>query len=191
MRLLEERIRKDGKVLPGNVLKAGSFLNHLIDDSLLESIGGEIAALFRKDGITKILTVEASGIAVACYTARHLRVPVLFAKKRESSNVDGEVYSAEITSYTKKDRCRIFVEREFLLSSDRVLVLDDFLARGEAMRGLISLVRQAGAVLCGCAAAIEKGFQGGGDALRAEGVRVESLAIIDAMDENSVTFREI
>lgn len=190
MKLLEDRILRDGKVFPGEVLKVSCFLNHLIDDSLLEDIGGEIAALYQKDRVTKIMTIEASGIAIACYTARHLHVPVLFAKKSKTSNISDSVYSAAVKSYTHNNTNTIVAEKEFLCADDRVLVIDDFLAHGEAIRGLMSLIEQAGATLVGCAVAIEKGFQGGGDALRAEGVRVESLAIIESMSENALKFRE-
>lgn len=182
---------KDGKVFPGEVLKVGGFLNHMIDDSLLEEIGKEICALYQNENVNKILTIEASGIAIACYAARHLHAPVLFAKKSKTSNIDGNsVYSAEVVSYTHHNVNTIVVEKEYLGSDDRVLIIDDFLAHGEALRGLISLVNQAGATVVGCAIAIEKGFQGGGDALRAEGVRVESLAIVESMSENALTFRE-
>lgn len=191
MKLLEQRILKDGKVFPGEVLKVGGFLNHMIDDSLLEEIGKEICALYQNENVNKILTIEASGIAIACYAARHLHAPVLFAKKSKTSNIDGNsVYSAEVVSYTHHNVNTIVVEKEYLKSDDRVLIIDDFLAHGEALRGLISLVNQAGATVVGCAIAIEKGFQGGGDALRAEGIRVESLAIVESMSENALTFRE-
>ena len=189
MKLLEERIVRDGKVYPGEVLKVGGFLNHLIDDSLMEEIGKEIYALYLHDNITKIMTIEASGIAIACYAARHLHAPVLFAKKSKTSNISDSLYAAEVVSYTHHNTNTVVVEKEFLKPSDRVLIVDDFLAHGEALRGLISLVGQAGATLVGCAVAIEKGFQGGGDALRNEGVRVESLALIESMDETSVKFR--
>ncbi len=167
MELLEKRILKEGKVYPGEVLKVGGFLNHLIDDSLLQEIGKEIGALYRDTNVNKIITIEASGIAIACYTAMQLHVPVLFAKKTKTSNVSSNLYSAEVTSYTHQNTNTIVVEKEYLTSNDRVLITDDFLAHGEALRGLISLVKQAGATLVGCAVAIEKGFQGGGDKLRA------------------------
>lgn len=189
MVLLEERILRDGKVFPGEVLKVGSFLNHLIDDSLLEEIGKEISTLFKDQRITKILTIEASGIAIACYAARHLRASVLFAKKNKTANISNDVYSAEIKSYTHGKTNTVMVEKAYLNSDDRVLIVDDFLARGEALRGLIEIVKKADASLVGCAIAIEKGFQGGGDELRRQGVRVESLAIIEAMDENGIKFR--
>lgn len=189
MVLLEERILRDGKVFPGEVLKVGSFLNHLIDDSLLEEIGKEIGTLYKDQKITKILTIEASGIAIACYAARHLHASVLFAKKNKTANISDNVFSSEVKSYTHGKTNTIIVEKEYLNSADRVLIVDDFLARGEALRGLIEIVNKSGATLVGCAVAIEKGFQGGGDELRKQGVRVDSLAIIDAMDENGLKFR--
>lgn len=190
MKYLQEKICKEGVLLPGEVLKVGGFLNHLIDDDLLEQIGKEIATLFCKDNVTKILTIEASGIAIACYTARHIHCPVLFAKKEKTSNVSNSVYSTQIVSYTHNKVSTVIVEKQYLTSSDRVLIVDDFLARGEALTGMISLVHQANATLVGCAAVIEKGYQGGGDALRKQGIRVESLAIIDKMTDKEITFRE-
>ncbi len=190
MHTLEERILKDGKVYPGNVLKVGSFLNHMIDEQLLDDMGKEISALFCEQNITKILTIEASGIAIACAVARYLKAPVLFAKKSKTSNISKDCYCADVVSYTHGNTNTIMVEKQYLASSDKVLIVDDFLAHGEALRGLISLIKQAGAQLVGCAIAIEKGFQGGGDALRAEGVRVESLAIVESMSDTSLTFRK-
>lgn len=190
MKLLEERILRDGKVFPGEVLKVGGFLNHLIDDSLLEEIGKEICALYCHDQITKIMTIEASGIAIACYAARHLHAPVLFAKKSKTANISDALYCAEVVSYTHHNTNTVVVEKEYISPYDRVLIIDDFLAHGEALRGLISLVNQAGATLVGCAVAIEKGFQGGGDKLREEGIRVESLAIVESMTDDAVTFRK-
>ena len=190
MKYLQQRILQDGKVFPGEVLKVSSFLNHQLDDCLLDQVGKHISDLFANEKITKILTIEASGIAIACYTARYIHTQVLFAKKEKTSNVSDTVYSAQVVSYTHKKTSTIVVDKEFLTKDDRVLVVDDFLARGEALRGLISLIDQAGATLVGCAIAIEKGFQGGGDQLRAQGVRVESLAIIDSMTDDSITFRE-
>ncbi len=190
MHSLEERILKDGKVYPGNVLKVGSFLNHLIDEQLLDEMGKEISALFCEQNVTKILTIEASGIAIACAAARYLKAPVLFAKKSKTSNISSDCYSADVVSYTHHKTNTIVVEKQYLVEGDKVLIVDDFLAHGEAIRGLKSLVEQAGAELVGCAIAIEKGFQGGGDALRAEGVRVESLAIVESMSDTSLTFRK-
>ena len=191
MKLLEERILADGKVFPGEVLKVGGFLNHLIDDSLLEEIGKEIHALFADGNVTKLMTIEASGIAIACYAARHFHAPVLFAKKAKTSNISSDCYTAEVKSYTHGNINSVFVEKEYLKAGDRVLIIDDFLAHGEALRGLISLVRQAGAELVGCAVAIEKGYQGGEDSLRAQGYKVCSLAIIDSMsDDGKIVFRK-
>lgn len=190
MRILEERISRDGKIYPGEVLKVGSFLNHLIDDRLLEEIGKEIGALFSDSTITKILTIEASGIAIACAAARYVHAPVLFAKKTKTSNISDDCYRADVLSYTHGGKNTVIAEKQYLQADDKVLIVDDFLAHGEALRGLISLVSQAKAELVGCAVAIEKGFQGGGDALRAEGVRVQSLAVIDSMDGDCVKFRK-
>lgn len=189
MRLLEERILKDGKVYPGEVLKVGGFLNHLIDDGLMEEIGKEVDSLFCRDKITKILTIEASGIAIACACAHYVHAPILFAKKSKTANISADCYTATVKSYTHGNTNTIFVEKQYLTSEDRVLIVDDFLAHGEALRGLIALVKDAGAELVGCAIAIEKGFQGGGDKLRAEGVRVESLAIVESMSDSGLTFR--
>jgi xanthine phosphoribosyltransferase len=189
MDLLKQRIVKDGKVFPGNILKVSGFLNHLIDSSLMKEIGKEVCRLFEGEKITKILTIEASGIAIACAVASELNVPVLFAKKHKSSNVADTVYCAQVKSYTHGNENTVVVEKEYLSADDRVLIVDDFLAHGEALRGLVSLVRQAGATLVGCVAAVEKGYQGGGDSIRAEGVRVESLAIIDEMSEDKIIFR--
>lgn len=190
MKLLEERILRDGKVYPGEVLKVGGFLNHLIDDALLEEIGKEIYAHFRDKNVTKLITIEASGIAIACYAARHFHAPVLFAKKSKTANISSDCYTTEVVSYTHGGTSTVYVEKEYLCAGDRVLIIDDFLAHGEAMRGLIELVRQAGAELVGCAAAIEKGFQGGGDALRAKGVDLYSLAVIDSMNDGGIVFRD-
>ena len=189
MRLMEEKIRQEGKVLSGGILKVGNFLNQQIDTRFLRRIGQEIAGLYRQEGVTKVLTIEASGIAIAAAAAMELDVPMVFAKKHKTSNVDGEIYSSTVHSFTHNTDYHIVVSRDYLLPEDRVLLVDDFLANGHALRGLIDLIRQAGAELAGVAAAIEKGFQGGGDALRAEGIRVESLAVIDRMDENAIVFR--
>lgn len=189
MDLLKQRIVKDGKVFPGNILKVSGFLNHLIDSSLMKEIGKEVCRLFEGEKITKILTIEASGIAIACAVASELNVPVLFAKKHKSSNITNTVYSAQVKSYTHGNVNTVVVEKECLSSDDRVLIVDDFLAHGESLRGLIDLVKQAGAEVVGAAIAIEKGYQGGGDALRAEGYKVESLAIVESMGEDGITFR--
>ena len=188
MRLLEERILQDGKVLPGGVLMVGSFLNQQIDASLLRAIGKEMASLFADSGVNKVLTVEASGIAMASAAAMELNVPMVFAKKHKSSNVDGSVYSATVHSFTHGNDYEMVVSRDYLSAGDRVLLVDDFLASGNALEGLICLLEQAGATLCGVSCAIEKRFQGGGDALRAKGIRVESLAIVESMTDDGLTF---
>lgn len=189
LKILEDKILKDGRVMPGNILNVGSFLNQQLDPALLMSMGQEVARLFSGKEITKILTIEASGIAVAVTVGSALNVPVLFAKKHRSGNVAGSVYKTTVHSYTHGNDYEAVVPSEYLYASDKVLLVDDFLANGAALRGLISLVEQAGAELVGAAVAIEKGFQKGGDDLRAEGVRVESLAIIDRFENGTVVFR--
>ena len=190
MKILEERILRDGKVKPGNVLKVGGFLNHLIDQQLLDEIGKEISALFCGQNITKILTIEASGIAIACAAAHYVQAPVLFAKKSKTINISSDCYCAEVYSFTHQVTNAIMVEKDFLCADDRVLIVDDFLANGAAIAGLMSIVEQACATLVGCAVAIEKGFQGGGDAFRKKGVNVQSLALVDSMDDNgNIIFR--
>ena len=190
MKLLEERIRKDGKMLGGHVLKVSSFLNHCIDSDLMTEIGAEIARLYAGDGVTKILTIEASGIAIAIAAGMTMHVPVLFAKKHRSSNVSGAVYQTTVHSFTHNTDYNVVVESDYLNENDRVLIVDDFLANGYAIKGLLDIISQAGAHTVGLAIAVEKGFQDGGKILRDEGLRVESLAIIDDMDENGITFRE-
>ena len=189
MKLLEERILREGKVLPGGVLTVGSFLNQQIDASLLRAMGQEIASLFAGSGVSKVLTVEASGIALAAAAAMEMNVPMVFAKKHKSSNVDGSVYSTQVHSFTHGSDYDMVVSRDYLTADDCVLLVDDFLASGNALEGLIRLTEQAGAALCGASCAIEKRFQGGGDALRARGFRVESLAVIERMDEGHIYFR--
>ncbi len=183
MQLLEDRIRKDGKVKAGNVLKVDSFLNHQMDIALFAEIGKEFRRLFAADNVTKILTIEASGIGIACITAQYFGVPVVFAKKNQTKNIAGEVYTSKVESFTHGRVYDILVSKDFLKPEDRVLIIDDFLANGSALRGLIQLVRDAGATLVGAGIAVEKGFQPGGELIRGMGVRVESLAIVDAMDE--------
>lgn len=190
MKLLEERILKDGKVLDGDILKVDSFLNHQIDVQLAAEMGKEFYKKFGPENVTKILTIEASGIAIACLTAHSFGCPVLFAKKTATSNLSEDVYSAEVFSYTHGKKNNVLVSKQYLSPSDRVLIVDDFAANGEAARGLISLVKKAGATLVGVGIAIEKGYQGGGDALRKEGVDVYSLAIVDKMDKNGIVFRK-
>lgn len=189
MKLLEERILKEGRVRPGNILKVDSFLNHQLDICLLDELGAEFFAHFKDCGITKIVTIESSGIAIACMAARHFHVPVVFAKKSKSKNLDGDLYRAVITSYTHGGDYTAVLEQRFLNESDNILILDDFLATGSAQRGLLSIAQQAGAKVAGIGIAVEKGFQGGGDELRSEGYDVYSLALIDHMTDDSVTFR--
>jgi len=188
MKQMEEKILREGKILPGGILKVGGFLNQQIDTDFLKAMGGEIARLFAGSGVTKILTIEASGIAVAVAAGMAMGVPVVFAKKHRTSNVDGDTWSTVVHSFTHNMDYTVVVSRDYLTSADRVLLVDDFLANGAALRGLIELVRMAGASLAGACAAIEKRFQGGGDRLRAEGVRVESLAVIERMDGGEIEF---
>lgn len=191
MKLLEERIRKDGTVKAGNVLKVDSFLNHQMDIDLFNEMGKEWARLFADRKITKILTVEASGIGIACVAAQHFHVPVVFAKKSQSVNIDGEVYSTKIESFTHKRVYDVIVSKKFLHPEDHILIIDDFLANGYALEGLIDIVNKAGASVEGVGIAVEKGFQKGGDLIRSKGIRVESLAIVESMDDKTgeITFR--
>lgn len=191
MRILEERIQTEGCVKPGNILKVDAFLNHQMDIGLLEEIGAEFCRRFAGKSITKVLTIETSGIAIAYPVARILGVPLVFAKKNKSVNLDGEVYTAEVDSFTTKKRNTVMVAKKFLQPEDRVLIIDDFLANGYALQGLISLVEAADATVEGLGIVIEKGFQDGGHRLRNLGFHLESLAIIDSMDAKtgSITFR--
>lgn len=191
MKLLEERIRKDGTVKAGNVLKVDSFLNHQMDIDLFNEMGKEWARLFADRKITKILTVEASGIGIACVAAQHFHVPVVFAKKSQSVNIDGEVYSTKIESFTHKRVYDVIVSKKFLHPEDHILIIDDFLANGCALEGLIDIVNKAGASVEGVGIAVEKGFQKGGDLIRSKGIRVESLAIVESIDDKTgeITFR--
>ncbi|MBQ5999198.1 MAG: xanthine phosphoribosyltransferase [Treponema sp.] len=191
MNFLEERIVKDGVIREGNVLKVDSFLNHQIDISLLEQIGAELKKRFAGKKITKILTIEASGIGIACIVARYFNVPVLFAKKTQSINIDGDKYSADVESFTHKCLNHVFVSKKYLQPEDKVLIIDDFLARGAALLGLTEIVRQAGAEVVGIGIAIEKGFQEGGKIIRDKGFQLESIAIVDSMDPatGSIKFR--
>ncbi len=189
MKILEDRILKDGVIKAGNVLKVDSFLNHQIDVVLYDEIGKEFHRLFKDQPVTKILTIESSGIGLAIQAAREFNVPALFAKKNRTKNIDGEVYSSAVESYTSGVTYTIIVSKRFLGPTDNVLVIDDFLANGNALLGLLDIVNQSGARLVGCGIAIEKGFQKGGKLLRDRGIRVESLAIIDDMDENGIHFR--
>lgn len=192
MNFLEERIAKDGIVKPGNVLKVDSFLNHQMDISLMDQIGREFKRRFGGKPITKVLTIETSGIAIAYPVAREFGVPMVFAKKANSVNLDGDMYVAEVASFTRKSVNKVIVSKKFLTSDDHVLIIDDFLANGCALQGLISIVEDAEATVEGCGIAIEKGFQDGGDRIRNLGYRVESIAIVDAMDAETgtITFRK-
>ncbi len=191
MELLKERILKDGKVFPGNVLKVDSFLNHQMDIGLLSEIGDEFRRRYSSSNITKVLTIEASGIGIACFVAQSFGVPLLFAKKNKTKNIASDVHTAKVASYTHGTTYDIIVSKEFLTKDDKVLVIDDFLAKGQALMGLINIVRSAGAELVGTGIVIEKGFQDGGKLLRESGIRVESLAIVDSMDDNgNIIFRD-
>ena len=189
MKALEEKILQEGTVLPGHILKVGSFLNQQLDVAFLMEMGEEIARLFKDSGVTKVLTIEASGIAIAVAAAAALKTPAVFAKKHKTGNVSGDVLTTSVHSYTHNTDYEIMVSREYIAPTDRVLLVDDFLANGKALCGLAELVKQAGAETVGAAVAIEKGFQQGGDALRATGLRVESLAIVESMSDSSLTFR--
>ncbi|MBR6851986.1 MAG: xanthine phosphoribosyltransferase [Lachnospiraceae bacterium] len=191
MQLLEDRIRKDGIVKEGNVLKVDSFLNHQMDITLFQEMGKEWKRLYAEEKINKILTIEASGIGIAAVAAQYFNVPVVFAKKSQSINLDGSVYSAKIPSFTHQKVYDVIVSKKYLSPQDRVLIIDDFLANGCAIRGLVQILQEAGAQLCGVGIAIEKGFQDGGRELRSQGIRVESLAIIESMDTASgeIVFR--
>ena len=185
MQILFDRIRKDGVIKSGKVLKVDSFLNHQMDIELLNEIGREFKRRFADTEITKILTVEASGIGIACIAAQYFHVPVVFAKKTQSVNIDGEVYATQIESYTHKRTYDVIVSKKFLNSQDKVLLIDDFLANGCALLGLIEIVASAGARIAGVGIVVEKGFQSGGEVIREMGLRLESLAIVDGMNEKT------
>ena len=192
MNFLEERIIRDGIVKEGNVLKVDSFLNHQMDVELLDEIGREFKRRFEGENITKVLTIEASGIAIAYAVARGFGVPMVFAKKKKSINLDGEMFTAEVESFTHKNKNQIIVSKKFITDKDRVLVVDDFLANGCALQGLLAIVEQAKAEVVGIGIVIEKGFQPGGRMIRNLGYHLESLAIVESMDssEGSIVFRE-
>ena len=192
MNFLEERIQKDGVVKEGNVLKVDSFLNHQMDIDLFEKMGEEWKRRFAGKPINKVVTIEASGIGIACIVAKYFGTPVVFAKKSKSINIDGDMYVAEVESFTHKCKNQVIVSKKFLSSDDHVLIIDDFLANGCALQGLISIVNSAGATVEGIGVAIEKGFQIGGQTIRNLGYQLESLAIVDAMDAETglITFRE-
>ncbi len=191
MKLLEERIRKDGVIKPGNVLKVDSFLNHQMDVELFDEMGAEFKRLFAENPINKILTIEASGIGIACVVAQHFHVPVVFAKKSQSINLDGESYITKVESFTHKRTYDVIVSKKYLNPEDHILIIDDFLANGCAVNGLIDLIRSAGATVEGVGIAIEKGFQEGGRLIREKGIHVESLAIVESMNDETgeIVFR--
>lgn len=191
MQLLEERIRRDGVIKPGNVLKVDGFLNHQMDVELFNEMGKELRRLFPSEKINKILTIEASGIGIACIAAQYFQVPVVFAKKSQSINLDGEQYTTRIESFTHKRVYDVIVSKKYLGKDDHVLIIDDFLANGCAVAGLIELVQSAGAQIEGVGIAVEKGFQKGGNLLRSKGLRVESLAIVESMNAETgeIVFR--
>ncbi len=192
MKLLEDRIRKDGVVKEGNVLKVDRFLNHQMDIELFQEIGKEFKRRFANENVNKILTIEASGIGIACIAAESFHVPVVFAKKTQTKNIAGEVYTTQVESFTHGRIYDIIVSKEFLGKGDRVLLIDDFLANGKALEGLAQLVQDSGAELVGAGIVIEKGFQRGGDVIRAKGIHLESLAIVDGMNDKTgeIIFRE-
>ena len=192
MKLLEDRIRRDGVVKEGNVLKVDRFLNHQMDIELFQEIGKEFKRRFANENVNKILTIEASGIGIACIAAESFHVPVVFAKKTQTKNIAGEVYTTQVESFTHGRIYDIIVSKEFLGKGDRVLLIDDFLANGKALEGLAQLVQDSGAELVGAGVVIEKGFQRGGDAIRAKGIHLECLAIVESMNDKTgeIVFRE-
>lgn len=189
MKLLEDRIITDGQVFPGKILKVDSFLNHQIDVDLLNKMGEEILRLYKDCSVNKILTIEASGIGIACIAAQFFNCPVLFAKKTKTKNIASTVYKTQVRSFTHGTEYDVVVSKDFISEKDRVLIIDDFLAEGNALMGLINLCEQAGASVAGCAIAVEKAFQQGRARVEAKGVRVESLAIIESMTDGSITFK--
>lgn len=190
MNVLHQRIKAEGRVLPGNIIKVDGFLNHRVDMTLMRAMAKEFGRLFDLTGLTAVLTVEASGIALAAICAEEFGVPMLYAKKAKSDNIEGGLYHSEIYSYTYKKKVTLIMSRQWLGSNDKVLIVDDFLANGEALRGLVDIIEQAGAQLIGIGVAIEKGFQAGGARLRENGANLRSLAIIEQADDNGFVFRE-
>ncbi|WP_303860463.1 xanthine phosphoribosyltransferase [Alkalibaculum bacchi] len=191
MNLLKDKILKDGHAIGSNILKVDSFLNHQIDVKLLDEIGKTFYERFKEDRITKILTIEASGIALAVITAKYFdNIPVVFAKKTESLNLDKDLYTSEVYSFTKNKSYKIMVSKKYINSTDRILIIDDFLANGKAILGLKEIIDQANATLVGAGIVIEKGFQEGGDIIRDMGIKIESLAIIDSIEDGIVKFRD-
>jgi xanthine phosphoribosyltransferase len=189
MKLFQDRIRTEGRVLPGNIIKVDGFLNHRVDTALMRSMAKEFKSRFDLTGLTTVLTVEASGIALATICAEEFGVPLVFAKKAKSDNIEGGLYKSEIYSYTYKKQVTLIVSSQWLKSSDKVLIIDDFLANGEALRGLVEIVQESGAELLGIGVAIEKGFQPGGQKMRDAGIHLESLAIIESANETGIVFR--
>lgn len=189
MKQFQDRIRAEGRVLPGNIIKVDGFLNHRVDTALMRDMARELKSRFDLTGLTAVLTVEASGIALATICAEELGVPMIFAKKAKSDNIEGGLYKSDIYSYTYKKKVTLIVSSQWLGPDDKVLIIDDFLANGEALRGLVEIVEEAGATLLGIGVAIEKGFQPGGQRLRDAGVHLESLAIIERADETGIVFR--
>ena len=190
MELLKKRIQEEGKILPGNIVKVDGFLNHRVDTELMEQIAEEFKKRFDTSKVTLVLTAEASGIARATICARSMGVPLVFAKKAKSDNIEGGLYQSDIFSYTYKKKVTLLVSKDWISADDKVLIVDDFMANGEAMRGLCDIVKEAGAELVGIGIAVEKGFQHGGDRIREAGINIQSLAIIDSADENGFVFRE-
>lgn len=190
MELLKKRIMEEGKILPGNIVKVDGFLNHRVDTELMEQIAEEFKKRFDTSKVTLVLTAEASGIALATICARAMGVPMVFAKKAKSDNIEGGLYQSDIFSYTYKKKVTLLVAKDWISADDKVLIVDDFMANGEAMRGLCDIVKEAGAELVGIGIAVEKGFQHGGDRIREAGINIQSLAIIDSADENGFVFRE-
>ncbi len=189
MQLLKDRIRREGRILPGHIVKVDGFLNHRVDTELMEAIAKEFKARFADREITLILTAEASGIALATVCAKEFGVPMVFAKKAKSDNIEGGLYASDIFSYTYKKKVTLLVSKDWISAEDKVLIVDDFMANGEAMRGLCDIVKESGAELVGIGIAVEKGFQHGGDRIREAGINIQSLAIIDEADENGFVFR--
>lgn len=189
MKLLEERISADGQVFPGNILKVDSFLNHQIDVDLLNKMGEEMLRLYKDSGVNKILTIEASGIGIACIAAQYFKCPVLFAKKTRTKNIAASVYKTQVRSFTHGIEYDVIVSKDFIGENDKVLIVDDFLAEGNSLAGLVELCKQAGAEVAGCAIAIEKGFQQGRERIEKKGVRVESLAIVESMSDDGIVFK--
>jgi len=189
MQLLKERILKEGRVLPGNIIKIDGFLNHRVDISLMRAMAREFAMLFDLEGLTAVMTVEASGIALGAVCAEELGVPLIFAKKAKSDNIEGGLYQSDIFSYTYNKKVKLLVSKQWLGADDKILIVDDFLAKGEALRGVIEIADQAGAEILGIGIAVEKGFQSGGQRIRDAGYNLKSLAIIDKADVDEIVFR--